>query len=717
MTPNKGVCYTNKEFKMAKDFLLEDLNPQQKEAVLCCKGPLLVLAGAGSGKTRVVTHKFAYLVKKKHYHPTEIFAVTFTNKAANEMKERIVQFLGNDLKQPWIGTFHSQCSRILRKEIKALGYKADFSIYDEDDQCSLIRYILKDMNIYEALYKGVASRISMLKSMLITPEEFFSKGESFSFDEKLARVYLRYQNELKRCNALDFDDLIMLTVKLFDENPKIRKKYQETFKYLLVDEFQDTNPAQYALLKLMVPASRNICVVGDDDQSIYKFRGADVTNILNFEKDFPDAKIIKLEQNYRSTQNILDVSGAVISKNPYRRHKTLWTDKGCGEKICYCSLESEEEEAKYVARSIKDIYLKGNYEYKDFAILYRINLQARALEDALREEGIPYQVISGISFYQRKEIKDILAYMRLVINQDDDVSLRRIINLPSRGVGVSTLSKIEQEAKKNAISMFSAIKLMISSNGFSASLKDKMKEFTELIEDLSTRDYRSAADLLKDINERTGYIDVAEEERLQNILELVASAEGISVKDFADKVSLISSLDISSTNYGVSLLTLHSAKGLEFPVVFIVGVEEGILPYFKTLDDHLELQEERRLFYVGMTRAKEILCLSNAKRRRLYSKVQDQEPSRFIKDIPKECCNWIEKIKNKTESLVAVPNSAPSKISVPMYSIGCKVRHPSWGVGIVRDCQEDGDNTKITVSFAGVGLKRLVAKYANLERI
>lgn len=702
---------------MAKDFLLEDLNPQQKEAVLCCKGPLLVLAGAGSGKTRVITHKFAYLVKKKHYNPSEIFAVTFTNKAANEMKERIVQFLGSDLKQPWIGTFHSQCSKILRKEIKTLGYKTDFSIYDEDDQCSLIRYILKDMNIYEALYRGVASRISMLKSMLITPEEFFSKGESFSFDEKLARVYLRYQNELKRCNALDFDDLILLTVKLFEENPKIRKKYQEIFKYILVDEFQDTNPAQYALLKLMVPASRNICVVGDDDQSIYKFRGADVTNILNFEKDFPDTKVIKLEQNYRSTQNILDVSGAVISKNSHRRHKTLWTDKGCGEKICYCSLDSEEEEAKYVARSIKDIYLKGSYDYKDFAILYRINLQARALEDALREEGIPYQVISGISFYHRKEIKDIIAYMRLVINHDDDVSLKRIINLPSRGVGVSTLSKIEQEAKKNAISMFSAIKMMISSNSFSASLKDKMKEFTELIENFSTKDYRSASDLLKDINEKTGYIDIVEEERLQNILELVSSAENISVKDFIDKVSLISSLDSSSTNNGVSLLTLHSAKGLEFPVVFIVGVEEGILPYFKTLDDLSELQEERRLFYVGMTRAKEILCLSNARKRRLYSKVQEQEPSRFIRDIPKECCNWIEKIKSKTEPPVAVNNTASQKISVHMYSIGCKVRHPSWGIGIVRDCQEDGDNTKITVSFAGVGLKRLVAKFANLERV
>lgn len=702
---------------MAKDPLLEDLNSQQKEAILCCKGPLLVLAGAGSGKTKVVTHKFAYLVKKKNYLPKNIFAVTFTNKAANEMKERIARFLGQELKQAWIGTFHSQCSRILRKEIKALGYKTDFSIYDEDDQNSLIRHILKDLNIYEALYKGVASRISLLKSMLITPEEFLSKGESFSFDEKLARVYMRYQNELKKCNALDFDDLIMLTVKLFEENPKIRTKYQDYFNYILVDEFQDTNPAQYALLKLLLPPSRNICAVGDDDQSIYKFRGADVTNILDFEKDFPDAKIIKLEQNYRSTQNILNVSGSVIARNPHRKDKNLWTNKGCGEKVCYCRLDSEEEEARYVARSIKDIYLKGNYEYKDFAILYRINLQARAIEDALREEGIPYQVIGGISFYQRKEIKDIIAYMRLVINHDDDVSLRRIINLPPRGIGISTLSKIEQEAKKNSTSMFSALKSMLSLNNFSPTLREKIKEFIDIIDDLSVNNYKSAADMLKDIGEKTGYMDILEEDRLQNVLELLSSTENISVKDFIDKVSLISSLDTTVQSNTVSLLTLHSAKGLEFPVVFIVGVEEGILPYFKTFDDLSELQEERRLFYVGMTRAKDILCLSNAKKRRLYSKIKEQEPSRFIKDIPKECCNWVEKIKQKTETAQTVPNSSATKKPMSTYVVGCKVKHPSWGIGIVRDCEEDGDNTKITVSFAGVGLKRLIAKFANLERI
>lgn len=700
---------------MAKDVLLEELNPQQKEAILYSKGPLLVLAGAGSGKTRVITNKFAYLVKKKQYHISNIFTVTFTNKAADEMKERICQFLGQDLKHAWIGTFHSQCNKILRKEIKALGYKPDFSIYDEDDRCNLIRHILKELKMYEALYKGVASRISMLKSSLISPEEFLSRGDGFSFDEKLGRVYLKYKDELKRCNALDFDDLIMLTVKLFEENPRLLVKYQDTFPYVLVDEFQDTNHAQYRLLKLLASSTKNICVVGDDDQSIYKFRGADVSNILNFEKDF-SAKIIKLEQNYRSTQNILDVSGSVISQNPYRKPKSLWTDKGCGEKICYCRLNSEEEEAKYVARSIKDLYLKGNYEYKDFAILYRINLQSRAIEDALREEGIPYHVISGISFYHRREIKDIISYMKLAVNPDDNISLKRIINSPPRGIGASTISKIEQEAKKNSVSLFGAMLLMIKSNGIPLSLKDKLSEFIKMMDSISSVSYKTAANMIKDIAEKTGYLEDIEEERLQNIMDLASSAENISVKDFIDRASLISPSDSSAQNASVSLLTLHSAKGLEFPIVFIIGLEEGILPYFKALDNSSEMQEERRLFYVGMTRAKDILCLTSAKRRRLYSKIEEQEPSRFLKDIPKDCCNWIEKIQQKIDAVSSTVHLKPQK-PVSMYAIGCRVKHPSWGIGIVRDCCGEGSDTKITVNFSGVGLKRLAAKYANLERI
>ncbi len=703
---------------MAKEVLLEDANPQQKEAILHAKGPLLVLAGAGSGKTKVITCKFAYLVKKKKHSPSSIFAVTFTNKASDEMKERICQSLESDIKNAWIGTFHSQCNKILRKEIKALGYKPDFSVYDEDDQCNLVRHILKELNIYEALYKGVASRISILKASLISPEEFLSQGDGFSFDEKLGRVYLKYQDELKRCNALDFDDLTMLTVRLFEENPDILKRYTELFPYILVDEFQDTNPAQYRLLRLLSSTHKNICTVGDDDQSICKSRGADAGNILNFEKDFPEARVIRLEQSYRSTQNILDVSGAVISKNPRRKPKRLWTDKGCGEKVFYCRFNTEDEEARYVARTVKDIYLKNNYEYDDFAILYRINLQARAIEDSLREEDIPYHVISGTSFYYRREIKDLTSYMRLALNHNDNVSLRRIINSPPRGIGASTITKIEQEARKNSISLLAAMNIMLKSNNAAPSLKEKLNDFARIISCISSASYKTAADMLKDIVERTGYIEDIEEERLQNIMELIASADNISARDFIERISLAPPTGSDAPRKSaVSLMTLHSAKGLEFPVVFIVGLEEGILPYFKAMEEQAEMQEERRLFYVGMTRAKDILCLNGVKKRRLYSKVQEQEPSRFLSDIPKNCCQWVEKAVPQKPVTALKPTGLPPKKPLQAYIIGSKVKHPAWGIGIVRDCCEDGGDTKVTVNFPSVGLKRLSVRHAQLERI
>ncbi|MBF0557582.1 MAG: DUF3553 domain-containing protein [Nitrospirae bacterium] len=706
---------------MAKDvMLLDELNPQQKEAILCSKGPLLVLAGAGSGKTRVITHKFAHLTKKKKLSPSQIFTVTFTNKAADEMKDRICRCLEDDVRNAWIGTFHSQCNKILRKEIRVLGYKPDFTIYDDDDQCNLVRHILKEFNIYEALYKGVSSRISILKSSLISPEEFLSQGDGFSFDEKLGRVYLKYQAELKRCNALDFDDLIMLTAKLFDEHPKVLAKYTDMFPYILVDEFQDTNLAQYRLLQLMASSHRNVCAVGDDDQSIYKFRGADVSNILNFEKDFPDAQVIKLEQNYRSTQNILDVSGSVIAKNKNRKQKKLWTDKGCGEKIIYCRLNTEDDEAKYVARTIKDLYLKNNYDYDSFAILYRVNLQARAIEDALREEGIPYNVLSGISFYHRREIKDIVSYMRLVVNHDDNVSLRRIINSPPRNIGVATLSKIESEARKNGVSHLAAAQALMKSNSLAASVKEKLGEFIKIINHLTAANYKTAGDMIKDIVEVTGYIEDIEEERLQNIMELSASGDTMPVKDFIEKTSLTPSpLNGSApVRVAVSLMTLHSAKGMEFPVVFIVGLEEGILPYFKAVGEEAEMHEERRLFYVGMTRAKDILCLASAKKRKLYSKMQDQEPSRFLNDMPKNCCHWVEKTAEVQRASVPPRpvKISPQRTALP-YVVGSKVNHPSWGVGIVRDCCGDGDDLKVTVNFSSVGLKRLSVRHAQLEKI
>ncbi len=701
---------------MAKEVLLEELNPAQREAILYTKGPILVLAGAGSGKTRVISHRFAHLVKRKKCAHTGIFTVTFTNKAADEMRERISRLADGGIKNAWIGTFHSQCNRILRKEIKALGYRPDFSIYDDDDQCALIRHILRELNIYEALYKGVASRISILKSSLVSPEEFLSNGDGFTFDEKLGRVYLRYQDELKRSSALDFDDLIMLTVKVFREHPKVLERYCDLFTHVLVDEFQDTNKAQYEFLRLLAAHCRNIFAVGDDDQSIYKFRGAEVTNIASFERDFPGVKVVKLEQNYRSTQNILTVSGSVVSKNTQRNPKTLWTERGCGEKVSYCRVLTEEEEAKFIARTIKDIYLKANYEYKDFAVLYRINLQARAIEDALRAEGIPYQVISGLSFYHRREIKDVIAYVRLVCNHHDNVSFRRVINSPSRGIGASTLMKIEGEAKKNSLSLFSAVKLMLKSNGVASSLKEKLSEFIKLVEGISPASFASAADMIKDIVKKTLYLESLEDEKIQNVIELISSAEGTATRDFIDKVSLMSSADETPRGEAVSLMTLHAAKGLEFAAVFIAGLEEGILPYFKAMDNISEIQEERRLLYVGMTRAKDILHLTGVRRRRLYSKVQDQEPSRFLEGVPQECCTWVERVPEHAVCSVETPQIIARRPTA-LYMVGSRVKHPAWGIGVVRDCCGEGDDTKVTVNFSTVGLKRLAAKFANLERI
>ncbi|GAB4408125.1 MAG: UvrD-helicase domain-containing protein [Thermodesulfovibrionales bacterium] len=702
---------------MSKESLLEGLNPQQREALLYTEGPLLILAGAGSGKTRVISHKFAYLVKSKRFSPDSIFTVTFTNKAANEMKERIFSLTGKDTNRFWIGTFHSQCNRILRREIGPLGYKHDFSIYDEDDQRNLIRHILREFRFHEALYRGVAARISSLKSSLIGPDEFLSTGDGFGFDEKLAKVYIRYQDELKRCNALDFDDLIGITVRLFEKYPGVLKKYQDSFSYILVDEFQDINYAQYRLVKLLGSGHRNISVVGDDDQSIYRFRGADVNNVFRFEKDFPGTRIIRLEQNYRSTQNILNVAGAVISKNPVRKPKKLWSGRGDGERVYHCWLSDEEDEARYIAKTIRELYLKGEYEYRDFAVLYRVNAQSRAVEEAMRDEGIPYHIFGGISFYQRKEIKDIIAYMRLILNHNDNVSLRRIINCPHRGIGAATLSKIEHEAKKRSMSLFEVIKSIVKANGVAANVKEKLDRFIRLIDQMSSVRYKIASDMIQDIVEKTGYADSIDDDRIQNINELIASAGGSDIKEFIDRASLLTNLDDSVKERAVSLMTLHSAKGLEFPVVFIVGLEEGVLPYFKAMSHEEDINEERRLLYVGMTRAKDKLYLTGADRRRLYAKTQEQEPSRFLSDIPRECCEWMEKAGQLQTAVAAAKTALGQKKSIFPYMAGCRVRHPKWGVGVVRDCYGDGDEQKVMVNFPNIGIKKLVLRFANLEKI
>ena len=697
---------------------MHDLNPQQKEALTYIDSPLLVFAGAGSGKTKVIAHKFSFLSKAKRIPHDGILTVTFTNKAADEMKERIENSLGRNLNGCWIGTFHSQCNRILRKEIKALGYGNNFSIYDDDDQCNLIRHILKEFKIYEALYKGIASRISILKSSLISPEEFLSYGDGFGFDEKLAKVYVRYRDELVRSNALDFDDLIMLTVKLFRNNPKLLEKYQDKFSYILVDEFQDTNFAQYQLIKLLAAAHQKICVVGDDDQSIYKFRGANVHNILNFEHDFPEAKLIKLERNYRSTQYILDVSAAMISANPTRKQKRLWTDRGPGEKVRFCWLSTYEDEARYIAKVIKEYYLKGEYNYGDFGVFYRVNLQSRVIEDAMRNEGLPYRVLGGVSFYHRKEIKDIIAYMRLALNFGDNVSFRRIINIPARGIGAAALAKIEHEAKKKSLSLFDALKSTLRGDHYAAAVKDKLTEFVKMMEGFSAGKYKSAGDMLKNILEKTSYADTLQEDRAKHVEELVSSAEGREIKDYLDSILLASSADEEGEGEYVSLMTLHNAKGLEFPVVFMTGLEEGVLPYCKALSQEEEISEERRLCYVGMTRAKNVLWLTGASKRRLYSKMQDQEPSRFLKDIPKECCHWMEKIAVRQTVRIAPPKkSIKHRDTFVLYSAGCRVKHPAWGIGVVRDCYGDGEDAKVMVNFPNFGVKRLAVRFANLQKI
>jgi DNA helicase-2/ATP-dependent DNA helicase PcrA len=702
-----------------KQTILKDLNPQQKNAVLQMAGPLLVLAGAGSGKTRVITHRFAYLSSKPNISPSSILCMTFTNKAAREMRERIKKLLGKSMKGTWIGTFHALSNRILRKEIEHLGFTRDFVIYDDHDSCSLIRSILKEFKIHEALYKGITSKINSLKASLIGPEEFLNitnKEDRYGFDEKFSRVYLRYQEELKKNNALDFDDLILFTVKLFEEHPHILKRYNSDFPYIMVDEFQDTNLAQYRLSFLLAGSKKNICVVGDDDQSIYRFRGAEVKNILTFEKDFPKTKTIRLEQNYRSTQNIIDGASKIISRNSLRKPKKIWSDRDKGEKIYYCITNNEIEEAKYIARSIKELYQKGKHSYGDFAVLYRIHAQSRILEEILREEGLTYRVIGGVSFFQRKEVKDIVSFLKVIANPSDSISLKRIINCPPRGIGATSLNRIENEARKKDRSLFETMKQISSGNGAATGLKEKISGFVKTLEELTRYKNGDMQKLIRQIFDKTGYLEWAGEERAENLIEFTGFAKGKSLQSVIDTSSLHSSTDETHEGDFISLMTLHSAKGLEFPVIFITGVEDGLLPHFHAIDKSEELQEERRLFYVGMTRAKDLLILSSAKRRKLYATMQRQKPSRFLDEMPTKCYFCIEKKPKKEAVVASVDLPASMKNSMPFFA-GVRVKHPKWGVGVVRDCYGDCDDQKVMVNFSSVGVKRLSLKFAHLEKL
>ncbi len=633
--------------------IYDTLNPAQKEAVFCTEGPLLVLAGAGSGKTRVLTHRIVYLIEEKGVNPWNIMAITFTNKAAGEMRERVDKLVGFGAESIWVSTFHSSCVRILRRHIEALGYSGNFTIYDSDDQKTLMKQVLKKLDVDTKLYKDRAmlNHISSAKDQLITPEEMELNAGNELRQKKIAQIYKAYQDELKKNNALDFDDLIVKTVELFQNHEEILNYYQERFRYIMVDEYQDTNYAQFKLVSLLAKKYRNLCVVGDDDQSIYKFRGADVRNILDFEEAFPGARVIKLEQNYRSTQNILNAANQVICHNRDRKDKTLWTANGEGELVKVRQYNTAEEEADAIARSMKNT----GRSWKEIAVLYRTNAQSRLLEEKCIAHNIPYRLVGGVNFYQRKEIKDILAYLKTISNGVDDLAVLRIVNVPKRGIGATTMGRVTVFASQHGMSLYHALEeaRMIPDIGKATG---KIAGFVEQIENLrrlAAEEGYSIKELIGAIMEDTGYRkeleaegEVESETRLENIEELINKAvsyeensENPSLGEFLEEVALVADIDnMDDSEERVTLMTLHSAKGLEFPLVYLAGMEDGLFPGMMSIssDDRSELEEERRLCYVGITRAKEELVLTGARMRMVNGETRYSKTSRFIEEIPEE---------------------------------------------------------------------------------
>ena len=635
--------------------IYDTLNKEQKEAVLHTEGPLLLLAGAGSGKTRVLTHRVAYLIDEMGVNPWNILAITFTNKAAQEMRERVDKIAGFGADQVWVATFHATCMRILRRHIDRLGYDTNFTIYDTDDQKSVIKQICKRLNIDTKMYKErtLLSEISSAKDELVDVREFEVKSVGDYKKSVIAKVYREYQETLKKSNALDFDDIIVKTVELFKNCPEVLHNYQERFKYIMVDEYQDTNTAQFELIRLLADGYRNLCVVGDDDQSIYKFRGANIRNILDYEKVYPDAKVIKLEQNYRSTQNILDAANAVIRNNRGRKEKALWTEKGAGNRVHFRQFDNAYEEAEYIADDISDKVNKDGVAYADCAVLYRTNAQSRLLEERMVVEGIPYHVVGGVNFYARQEIRDILAYLKTIDNGRDEVALRRIINVPKRSIGTASLEKVADYAQMKDITLFDALCEADQIKGLGRA-ETKIRGFVNLIEVLrSGLSSYTLPDLIKSLLERIDYAEYlrdqdeeSAEDRLGNVDELITKAAAYeethdepSLSEFLEEIMLVADIDnVEDGDNRVLLMTLHSAKGLEFPVVYLAGMEDGLFPSFMTIasDDPLEIEEERRLAYVGITRAKEDLTLTCAKSRMLRGETQYNPVSRFVREIPKE---------------------------------------------------------------------------------
>lgn len=727
------------------------LNPMQKQAVLTTEGPLLLLAGAGSGKTRVLTHRIAYLIENG-VRPFNILAITFTNKAAREMKERVAAITekGDEV---WVSTFHSTCVRLLRREIDKIGYTNNFSIYDADNSERLLKNILKEMNVSDKQYpvKAVMAEIGAQKDNLVGPNEYMSIVEKDFRRKKIGEVYIAYQQRLAENNALDFDDLIFKTVSLFKARPDILEKYQERFRYILVDEYQDTNTSQYQLVRLLADKYKNLCVVGDDDQSIYGWRGANIRNILDFENDFKNTTVIKLEQNYRSSGTILDAANSVIKNNTTRKSKKLWTEQGNGEKIQFYNGQSDRDEAYYICREINKGASKG-MKYKDFAILYRNNALSRVLEEGLIAAQIPYRLFGGTRFYDRKEIRDVVSYLKLIYNPSDDIAIRRIINVPKRGIGDTTIGKIAEYAAENKLSFYIALCGIGQIKGLTARAVNSVTEFCSMLNDFrADAEEMTVSEIIEEVLEKSGYRKELEAEnttesanRLENIAELINKAkqyeeqnpDDMSLGGFLEEVSLVADVDAFTEDQDtVVLMTLHSSKGLEFPVVFISGFEETIFPGFRSIlsgGNSIEMEEERRLCYVGITRAKEKLYLTCAKSRMQHGQFVANLPSRFLREIPKSfiCEEKAAKsaeatafggdaYKLKTDFTSKRPAaSIPSpKDFHPDFEVGDIVRHIKFGKGDVIDIKPAGADYEVTVDFGRLGKKKLMAKLTVLKKI
>ena len=743
---------------------LDNMNEMQKQAILHTEGPLLILAGAGSGKTRVLTHRTAYLIDEMRVNPYHILASTFTNKAAGEMRERIDDIVGFGSESIWVSTFHSTCVRILRRYIDRLGYDTNFTIYDADDQKSLMKDICKRLEIDTKQFKEkmFLSVISSAKDELIDPIEFENRAAGDFTKRKQAMVYKEYQQALKANNALDFDDLIFKTVELFKLDKEVLSSYQERFKYIMVDEYQDTNTAQFELIRLLASKYKNLCVVGDDDQSIYKFRGANIYNILNFEKHFPDAKVIKLEQNYRSTQNILDAANSVIANNVGRKDKKLWTENGEGEKITFEQLDSGYEEADYVARDISRKIRQGEARYKDCAVLYRTNAQSRLFEEKFITSNIPYKIVGGVNFYARKEIKDLLAYLKTIDNGRDDLAVKRIINVPKRGIGATSINRVSNYAMDNDIDFYSALRSAADIPGVGRA-ESKIRPFVLFIQGLKAKaEILSVSQLLEEIIEQTGYVDELRAEgtdeaetRIENINELISktvayeeSTDEPSLSGFLEEVALVADIDdVDSESDYVVLMTLHSAKGLEFDNVYLAGMEDGLFPsYMSITSDNAaaEIEEERRLAYVGITRAKKNLTITSARMRMIRGETQYGKVSRFVKEIPGELLKG-EIYEPRSSGYEERPSSASTyqkarrafkdvPVYTPVsnqksfasnntsgvaldYAVGDRVRHIKFGDGEVKAIVEGGRDFEVTVDFDKAGTKKMFATFAKLKKI